>query len=171
MWTHPGKKLLFMGGEFGQRSEWNHDTSLEWGVCGYPEHAGAQRWVADLNRLYCAEPALHELDFSQEGFEWIDGRDIEASVISFLRKSRDGSSVLIVCNFTPQVRHNYVVGAPCGGYWRELLNSDAAMYGGSGSGNFGGVDANPLPAHGRYHSLLLTLPPLGILVLKAEGPS
>ena len=171
MWTHPGKKLLFMGGEFGQRSEWNHDVSLDWHVCAYPEHAGMQRWVADLNRLYRGERALHELDFAGGGFEWIDGRDIEASVISFLRKSSDGSSLLIVCNFTPVVRRNYAVGVPRGGYWREILNSDSHWYGGSGIGNLGGIEANPLPMHSRHRSLTLTLPPLAVVVFKADEDS
>jgi 1,4-alpha-glucan branching enzyme len=169
MWSHPGKKLLFMGGEFAQRREWNHDVSLDWDLCAYAEHAGMQRWVGDLNRVHRSEPALHELDFSASGFEWIDGRDVEASVISFLRKARDGAEVLVVCNFTPITREHYTVGVPRGGYWRELLNSDAAIYGGSGVGNLGGVQANPLPAHGRFHSLLLTLPPLSVVVFKPEA--
>jgi len=169
MWAHPGKKLLFMGGEFGQRREWNHDVSLDWGVCGYPEHAGMQRWVGDLNRVCREETALHQLDFASSGFEWIDSRDVAASVVSFLRKSRDGSVVLVVCNFTPVVREHYTVGVPRGGYWRELLNSDATIYGGSGRGNLGGLEANPLPAHGRHHSLLLTLPPLAALMFKCES--
>jgi 1,4-alpha-glucan branching enzyme len=166
MWSHPGKKLLFMGGEFGQRREWNHEASLDWHLCAHAEHAGVQRWIGDLNRVQRNEPALHELDFAGGGFEWVDARDVEASVVSFLRKSRDGSMLLVVCNFTPVVREHYTVGVPRGGYWRELLNSDAAIYGGSGLGNLGGVEANPLPAHGRYHSLLLTLPPLSMIMLK-----
>jgi len=169
MWAHPGKKLLFMGGEFAQRREWNHDVSLDWDLCAYPEHAGVQRWVADLNRVHRSEAALHELDFSGSGFEWVDGRDVEASVVSFLRKARDGAEVLVVCNFTPVTREHYTVGVPRGGYWRELLNSDAAIYGGSGAGNLGGAQANPLPAHGRYHSLLLTLPPLAVVMFRPEG--
>ncbi len=168
MWAHPGKKLLFMGCEFGQRREWNHDAALEWFVLRHGEHAGLQRWVADLNRFYRDEPALHEVDFDQAGFEWIDCRDAEASVIAFLRRPRKGPPVLAVCNFTPVPRRNYTVGVPESGFWRELLNSDAAHYGGSGIGNLGGVEAAPTPAHGRFHSLTLTLPPLGTVYLKPE---
>jgi 1,4-alpha-glucan branching enzyme len=168
MWGHPGKKLLFMGGEFGQRSEWHHDASLDWHVLQYPLHAGLQRWVRELNHLYSSTPALHAFDFSWDGFEWIDCNDSESSVITFLRKSGSGEMVLVVCNFTPVVRTDYRVGVPRGGYWRELLNSDAAEYGGSGVGNFGGVEAAPLPAHGRFHSLALRLPPLGVLFLSPD---
>jgi 1,4-alpha-glucan branching enzyme len=166
MWAHPGKKLLFMGGEFGQRREWTHEAGLEWWVLQYPEHAGIQRWVADLNVLYRAEPALYQLDFESSGFEWIDSHDADASVLSFLRRPREGAPVLAVCNFTPVPRANYAVGVPAGGFWRELLNSDAQLYGGSGSGNFGGVEAAPVAAQGRRHSLTLTLPPLSIVLLK-----
>jgi len=168
MYGHPGKKLLFMGGEFGQWREWNHDGSLDWHLLGHPLHQGMQRWVRDLNRLYAAEPALHELDFASEGFEWIDFHDWEQSIVSFLRKGKDRSAVLVVCNFTPVPRYEYRLGVPCGGFWRELLNSDAVVYGGSGHGNFGGVEASPLSAHGRPFSLSLTLPPLGVLFLKTE---
>ncbi len=169
MWGHPGKKLLFMGGEFGQRREWQHDESLEWHVLDYPLHAGVKRWVEDLNRFYREEPALFELDFSPEGFEWIDANDAENCVASFLRKAQDPQDVvLVVCNFTPVVRDNYRVGVPRGGHWQECLNSDAPLYGGSGQGNLGGADAAPLPAHGRYHSLNLRLPPLGVVFLKPE---
>jgi 1,4-alpha-glucan branching enzyme len=165
MWGHPGKKLLFMGSEFGQKREWQHDESLEWNVLQYPFHAGVQRWVRDLNHFYRQTPALFELDFSPEGFEWVDCSDAEGSVISFLRKDRAGKVVLVVCNFTPVVRENYRIGVPHGGRWREQLNSDAREYGGSGQGNLGGAEAAPLPAHGRYHSLSLRLPPLGALFL------
>jgi len=165
MWAHPGKKLLFMGGEFGQRREWNHDESLEWWVLQFPEHAGLRQWVGDLNRLYRAEPALHQLDFDADGFEWVDCHDADASVLSFVRKPREGRRlVLAVCNFTPVTRANYVLGVPRAGYWREALNSDATLYGGSGAGNFGGVEAAPLPAHGRAHSVTVTLPPLATLL-------
>ena len=170
MWGHPGKKLLFMGGEFGQRREWQHEESLEWHVLQYPDHAGVMQWVADLNRLYAGEPALHEVDFEGSGFEWIDTSDTQASVLSFLRKSRDGTrTVLVVCNFTPVPRGNYNLGVPHPGYWRELLNSDAPSYGGSGIGNYGGVQARRVPAHGRPYSLNLTLPPLSALILRHEG--
>jgi 1,4-alpha-glucan branching enzyme len=169
MWGHPGKKLLFMGAEFGQKREWQHDTSLEWHVLQYPLHAGVQSWVRDLNRYYRESPALYELDFSPDGFEWIDCNDSQSSVIAFLRKDRTrGTCVLVICNFTPVVRENYRVGVPRGGIWRERLNSDAAHYGGSGQGNLGAVEAAPLPAHGRFHSLNLRLPPLAALFLQPE---
>ena len=166
MWGHPGKKLLFMGGEFGQRREWAHDEALEWWVLQFREHAGVQRWVRDLNTFVRGEPALHQLDFDQRGFEWVDCHDADASVISFLRRARDGSPLLVVCNFTPVPRTNYTVGVPEGGYWRELLNSDAPLYGGSGMGNFGGVEAAPVSAQGRFHSIVLTLPPLAAVFFK-----
>jgi 1,4-alpha-glucan branching enzyme len=168
MWAHPGKKLLFMGCEFGQRREWTHEGALEWQVLDQPGHAGVLRWIADLNALYRREPALHEVDFDAAGFEWVDSHDAEASVLSFLRRPRQGPPVLAVCNFTPVPRENYIVGVPEGGFWRELLNSDAADYGGSGIGNLGGVDAAPVPAQGRTHSLALTLPPLATILLKPE---
>ncbi|HEY7930380.1 MAG TPA: 1,4-alpha-glucan branching protein GlgB [Steroidobacteraceae bacterium] len=168
MWGHPGKKLLFMGGEFGQKREWQHEESLEWHVLQYPLHAGIQSWVRDLNRIYRATRALHELDFSPEGFQWIDHSDAQSSVIAFLRKDRSGGCVLVVCNFTPLARMNYRLGVPRGGRWREALNSDAVHYGGSGQGNFGAVEASPLPSHGQFHSLTLTLPPLAVLFLAPE---
>jgi 1,4-alpha-glucan branching enzyme len=168
MWGHPGKKLLFMGGEFGQRREWTHEGELEWWVTQLPEHAGVRHWVEDLNRLYREEPALHQVDFSHEGFEWADCSDSEASVIAFLRKPRQGAPVLVVCNFTPLPRANYVLGVPRAGFWRELRNSDSRHYGGAGWGNLGGVEAAPVGAHGRPYSLSLTLPPLGTLYLKSD---
>ncbi len=170
MWGHPGKKLLFMGCEFGQRREWAHDDQLEWWVTGMAEHAGMQRWIADLNHCYRDEPALYEVDFAGEGFEWIDCSDHEASVIAFLRKPKDGGApVLVACNFTPLPRTNYVLGVPCGGTWRELLNSDAQEYGGAGWGNLGGVDAAPVKAHGRPWSISVTLPPLATVMLKGTS--
>jgi 1,4-alpha-glucan branching enzyme len=169
MWAHPGKKLLFMGGEFGQRREWSHDGELEWWVLQFAEHAGLQRWVQDLNRTYRAQPALWELDVDAAGFEWIDAGDRDASVLSFVRLARDGSPVLAVCNFTPVVRTGYAVGVPREGFWRELANSDAQVYGGSGAGNLGGVQSRPVPAHGRPQSLALTLPPLSTLLLTCEA--
>ena len=170
MWGHPGKKLLFMGGEFGQRREWAHEDSLEWHVLQFPEHEGLRRWVADLNRLYRAEPALYQVDFDQSGFEWVDCNDSEQSVLSFLRRPRAGGApVLVLCNFTPVPRTNYIVGVPLGGYWREIANSDATLYGGSGMGNLGGVESAPVAAHGRFHSLALTLPPLSVLMFKCGG--
>jgi 1,4-alpha-glucan branching enzyme len=170
MWGHPGKKMLFMGGEFGQRREWTHDDQLEWWVTSLPEHEGLQRWVAELNHTYRGEPALYEVDFSPEGFEWIDCSDNAASVIAFLRKpKRGGAPVLVACNFTPLPRTNYVLGVPFGGIWRELLNSDAREYGGAGWGNLGGVDAAPVRAHGRPWSISLTLPPLATVMLRGEA--
>jgi 1,4-alpha-glucan branching enzyme len=170
MYAQPGKKLLFMGGEFGQWREWNHDGSLDWPLLGYPLHAGVQRWVADLNRLYRSEPSLHELDVDPAGFEWIDCSDFATSVISFIRKGRStGDIILIVYNFTPVPRFNYRVGVPRGGYWREIINSDAKEYEGSGHGNMGGVEASPIPFHGRPYSLNITLPPLAAVFLKSEG--
>jgi 1,4-alpha-glucan branching enzyme len=168
MWAHPGKKLLFMGGEFGQRREWHHEESLEWHVLAYPLHAGVQRWVRDLNALYRATPALHELDFSDAGFQWIDSDDADTSVLTFLRISSSGAPVLVACNFTPVPRENYRIGVPRGGRWRELLNSDAADYGGSGLGNFGAVEARAHSAHGRPYSVSVRLPPLAVLMLTPE---
>jgi len=165
MWAHPGKKLLFMGGEFGQRREWQHEESLEWHVLGYPLHAGVQRWVRDLNRLYRATPALHEQDFTEAGFHWIDCDDADVSVISFMRQSRDGGLMLIVCNFTPVLRDGYRLGVPRAGRWQERLNSDASDYGGSGRGNLGALEADAIAAHGHAHSLNLRLPPLAVLML------
>jgi 1,4-alpha-glucan branching enzyme len=168
MWGHPGKKLIFMGCEFGQKREWQHDGSLEWHVLQYPLHAGAQRWVRDLNRFYRETPALYQQDFSQEGFEWVDCNDADSSVLSFLRLDRSGGVVLVICNFTPMVRGNYRVGVPRGGEWRECLNSDAADYGGSGQGNQGLVVADEHSTHGRPFSLSLMLPPLGVLFLSPK---
>ncbi|MFZ1904235.1 MAG: 1,4-alpha-glucan branching protein GlgB [Steroidobacteraceae bacterium] len=166
MWAHLGKKLLFMGGEFGQKREWTHEDSLEWHVLQYSHHAGMRRWIQDLNRFYRHTPALYQRDFTPDGFEWIDCNDTESSTLAFLRKGHDPSDVvLIVCNFTPVPRDNFRVGVPRGGHWRECLNSDARYYGGSDLGNFGGVEAAPLPAHGRHHSLTLHLPPLATLFL------
>jgi 1,4-alpha-glucan branching enzyme len=170
MFGHPGKKLHFMGGEFGQWREWSHDESIEWHALEHSYHQGLQRWVRDLNHCYRTEQALHELDFSMEGFEWIDFHDWENSIISFLRKGRgSGDVILVVCNGTPIPRQNYRVGVPRGGFWKEILNSDASSYGGSSQGNFGGLDAAPIPAHGRYYSLSLTVPPLGAVFFKSEG--
>jgi 1,4-alpha-glucan branching enzyme len=167
MYAQPGKKLLFMGGEFGQWREWNHEESLDWHLLQYPDHQNVRRWVRDLNDILQGEPALYEMDFDKEGFEWICFDDWEQSVISFLRKGRSAAdTILVVCNLTPVPRYDYRVGVPSGGFWREILNSDAHDYGGSGHGNFGGVEASPLPSHGRSQSLALTLPPLGILFFK-----
>ena len=173
MYAQTGKKLLFMGGEFGQWREWNHDTGLDWHLLEEEggRHAGVQQWVTDLNRLYGSEPALHELDSDPEGFEWIDANDNDASVLTFLRRSRSGETVLVACNFTPVVRQTYLVGVPFDGFWREVLNSDAWNYGGSGVGNLGGVETLAFSAHGRPRTVNLTLPPLGCVFLKGEARS
>lgn len=169
MWAHPGKKLLFMGSEFAQRREWAHEGQLDWELAMQPAHEGIRRTVAQLNHVMRTEPALHELDFTHEGFEWIEANDADNTVISFLRKPRGGGApVLVVCNFTPLPRENYVVGVPQGGYWREIFNSDAAEYGGAGWGNWGGRGAEPTGSHGRSHSLRLTLPPLSTVMFKPE---
>jgi 1,4-alpha-glucan branching enzyme len=169
MFSHPGKKLLFMGDEFGQWAEWNHDTSLQWHLIANPMHSGLLRWVRDLNTLYRGERALHEVDFEPAGFEWIDSNDAQRSVISFLRRGKSSAELMLcVCNFTPVPRQNYRVGVPLECFWREVVNSDAPLYGGSGQGNIGGLTAIPLPIHGRPYSLNMTLPPLGFLAFKPE---
>jgi 1,4-alpha-glucan branching enzyme len=169
MYAQPGKKLLFMGDEFGQMREWAHDFSLEWDVLQYPFHRGVQSWVEQLNRLYRREPALHELDTDPGGFEWIDCNDSITSTISLVRRGKSSKqNIVIVCNFTPVPRMGYRLGVPEGGFWKELLNSDATEYGGGGLGNLGGVQAEEVAAHGRAHSVTLTLPPLATVYLKAE---
>ena len=169
MWTHPGKKLLFMGGELAQWREWNHDTALDWHLLQESDHAGIQQWVADLNHLYRQEPALYQRDFDAGGFEWIDANDYDNSVATFLRRGNDGSPLLVACNFTPLVREGYRVGVPIAGGWRERLNSDAPTYGGSGVGNLGRVVSEPVKWHGREQSVMLTLPPLAVTVFSPEG--
>ena len=170
MWAHPGKKLLFMGCEFGQRREWAHEGALEWGAAQMPEHAGVQRWVSDLNRFYRGEPALWQVDFAYQGFEWIEADDAENSTLAFLRKPKArGPVVAAVCNFTPVPRQNYALGVPRGGRWTEVLNSDAAIYGGAGWGNFGGRDASPVGAQGRPYALTVTLPPLATVYFRSEA--
>ena len=169
MYAQSGKKLLFMGAEFGQWREWAHDESLEWHLLDYPPHSSLKRWVEDLNRFYCNQPALYELDFDSAGFEWVDCNDIDHSTISLIRKGRTtGDIILVVCNFTPVPLSNYRVGVPRPGFWGELLNSDAKEYGGSGYGNMGGVEATPIPLHGRPHSLTITLPPLAAVFFESE---
>ncbi len=164
MFGQPGKKLLFMGGEFGQWKEWNHAESLDWNLLEYPLHSGLQKWVSDLNQIYRRESALYELDSDPSGFEWGDCQDWEQSILSFLRKSKDGKRLTaVVCNFTPVPRIGYRIGVPLSGMWKEVLNSDAECYGGSNLGNGGGVMAEELPAHGKPFSLTLILPPLGVL--------
>ncbi|MGD9894574.1 MAG: 1,4-alpha-glucan branching enzyme, partial [Dehalococcoidia bacterium] len=170
MYAQAAKKLLFMGGEIGQWAEWNHESSIEWHLLQYPTHAGVQRLVQDLNHLYRSEPALHELDCDAAGFEWIDANDSEQSVVSFLRRGRSTDDLFVIAaNFTPVPRYNYRAGVPRGGFWREVLNSDSELYGGSGHGNYGGAETVPVASHGRYQSLTLTLPPLGIVFLKSAG--
>jgi 1,4-alpha-glucan branching enzyme len=168
MYAQPAKKLLFMGGEIGQRDEWVHDRSLEWHLLQYSPHAGLRRWLSDLNRFYRAEPALHELDCDPAGFEWIDCNDAEGSTLSLMRKGKStGAIVLAACNFTPVPRLNYKVGAPRGGFWKEILNSDSVEYNGSGMGNAGGVEAASEGIHGRPYSLTITLPPLAAVFFKS----
>lgn len=170
MYAHPGKKLLFMGGEFGQVNEWYHERSLDWHLLQSRPHWGLLRWVTDLNRLYRVEPAMHELDFEPAGFEWIDANDSEQSTVSFLRRGASTDDlVLVICNFTPVPRFGYRVGVPRGGRWQEILNSDGPDYGGSGLGNLGGVESASSPFHGRAHSLTLTIPPLAALFFISRG--
>ena len=169
MYAHPGKKLLFMGDEFAQWKEWDHDESLEWHALEYPPHQGVQKWVRDLNHLYTGEPALYELDFSPEGFEWVDYGDYEKSIVSFIRRAKDPDDFMIfIFNFTPVPRYNYRIGVPADGFYREVLNSDSKQYWGSGAGNYGGVRAEPVSQEGRPYSLSLNLPPLGALAFKPE---
>jgi 1,4-alpha-glucan branching enzyme len=172
MFGCPGKKLLFMGSEFGQWSEWNREASLDWHLLGEEAHRGLQRWVRDLNTFYRGEPALYEGERAPNGFQWIDYSDAPRSVVSFLRwpSARDHAAAF-VCNFTPVPRSNYRIGVPWGGRWSERMNSDAPLYGGSGQGNFGGVDAAPIPMHGHPFSINVTLPPLGILVFLGAMPA
>ena len=169
MFAHPGKKLLFMGGELGEWNEWREDTGLDWMLLDFPAHRGIQRLCQDLNRFYASEPALHEMDFDGPGFEWLDSQDGDASVLSFLRRARDAEQFLVcVCNFTPVVRHNYRVGVPERGFYREVFNSDSAYYEGANTGNAGGVEAEPVPWNGREYSLQLTLGALAAMYFKLD---
>jgi 1,4-alpha-glucan branching enzyme len=169
MYAQPGKKMLFMGGEFAQWREWVHDDSLDWYLLEYAPHAGVQKWVRHLNQLYRSEPALHEMDCDPGGFEWIDCGDADSSVVSLIRKAKSVPSVVLaVCNFTPVPRQNYRVGAPRGGLWQEIANGDASEYGGSNMGNLGGLEAAPVPLHGRPYSLTLTLPPLSVSFFRSS---
>jgi 1,4-alpha-glucan branching enzyme len=171
MWGHPGKKLLFMGGEFGQSAEWNHTQSLDWHLLQYPEHAGLQRLVRDLNGLYAASPALHERDASGDGFEWICHDDAARSLFSFVRKGHDGvPRMLVVCNFAPVVHEGFRLGVPLAGRWQERLNTDSAAYAGSNAGTpFAEASTEPVPWHGRPQSLVLTLPPLATVFYAWNG--
>ena len=170
MFTHPGKKLLFMGAEFGQHREWRFRHSLDWHLLEDPGHEGLQHWVRDLNHLYRTEPALYELDFHGDGFDWIDFHDADNSVISYLRQDNSGRRVLaVICNFTPVPRHDYRIGVAHGGYWEEILNSDATEYGGSGQGNMGGIEASPASFYGNFdYTLSVTIPPLGLVVFRKD---
>ncbi|MEN3034453.1 MAG: 1,4-alpha-glucan branching protein GlgB [Aquificaceae bacterium] len=165
MWTHPGKKLLFMGGEIAQFDEWNHENSIQWHLLEFDMHRGIKRLVKDLNMLYCSYRAFYELDCESEGFEWVDFADVDSSIVSYLRRSKDGSLALVVLNFTPVPRFNYKVGVPKGGEWIEVFNSDSEHYGGTNLGNFGKVLAIDESWHYRDHHLVLTLPPLAGVVL------
>ncbi len=170
MWTHPGKKLIFMGDEIAQWSEWNHDTSLHWDLLDNPLNKGVQRVVAELNRVYAAERALHATDSVPEGFRWAVGDDMDRSVYGFVRQTADGSEqILVLCNMTPVPREGYRIGVPRSGYWREMLNTDAAIFGGSNLGNGGGASTEGVESHGQAASLVLTLPPLATIVLKAPA--
>jgi 1,4-alpha-glucan branching enzyme len=169
MFCHPGKKLLFSGFEFGQWNEWNFDQSLDWHLIQYEPHAKLMRFVQELNRIYRTEPALHQVDFEWQGFEWIDFSDYESSVIAFLRRGRNPDDMVIcVFNCTPVPRYNYRIGVPRGGYYAELINTDSSEFWGSNVGNAGGTSADHWPCHGRQWSLSLTLPPLAALVLKPQ---
>jgi 1,4-alpha-glucan branching enzyme len=169
MYGQPGKKLLFMGGEIAQRNEWNHDTQLDWELLKLPRHDGLWRLVQHLNYTYKNEPALWQLDDTYDGFEWIDFHDADNSVVSFLRKSRDGEIVIFIVNATPVVRYNYRLGVPEAGFYRELINSDSDTYGGSNIGNFGGVRSEARQWMAREHSILIHLPPLATVALKLES--
>jgi 1,4-alpha-glucan branching enzyme len=170
MYAHPGKKLLFMGAEMAQRSEWYHEVALDWHLLQYPEHQGIQRLLVDLNALYRREPALHQQDFDWPGFEWINCSDGDNSVLTFLRRAANPADCIVVAvNFTPVLRETYRVGVPEPGYYSEILNSDAQNYCGSGQGNLGGLSAEPLPWDGRPWSLHLRLPPLAAIYLKRTG--
>ena len=170
MYSQPGKKMIFMGGDIAQYREWNHDTELDWNLLDFPTHASLQRWLEDLNKAYRDIAAFHELDMDSTGFEWIDCCDTENCVLSLMRRSKTKPDEMLVAalNFTPQPRYNYQIGLPRGGHWQEVLNSDAVIYGGSGQGNMGGVDAVPIPLHGRKWSAALTLPPLGAVFLLSD---
>ncbi|HBR21167.1 MAG TPA: 1,4-alpha-glucan branching enzyme, partial [Nitrospiraceae bacterium] len=169
MYGHPGKKLLFMGGEFGQWDEWDFDHSLDWHLLQYEPHQKLRHYVRDLNRLYRTELPLYEVDFSYSGFEWIDFHDTEQSVISFIRKGKKAEDFLVfVCNFTPAPRYNYRIGVPDAGLYKEILNSDSAGYGGSNTGNAGGILSEDISWSGRPHSISITLPPLAVVVFKPD---
>jgi 1,4-alpha-glucan branching enzyme len=167
MWAHPGKKLLFMGGEIAQEREWNHDASISWDLLDFPRHAGVQRLIRDLNRTYATEPALHGTDADPSGFEWAVVDDSGNSVFAMLRLAKDGGSIILaVSNMTPVPRLSYRIGVPKAGLWQEILNTDAGIYGGSNFGNGGALQAEEVPSHGRPFSLSLMLPPLSTILLR-----
>jgi 1,4-alpha-glucan branching enzyme len=169
MYGFPGKKLLFMGCEFAQRNEWNHEQSLDWHLTQFLPHAGMQKWISDLNEVYRKESALHQVDFHYSGFEWIDFHDKASSVITFIRKSNDEKdNIIVACNFTPVPRYNYRIGVPEKGMYGEILNSDSSYYNGSNVGNSGVIETESISQHGRENSLVLTLPPLGMIFIKRK---
>jgi 1,4-alpha-glucan branching enzyme len=168
MYGQPGKKLLFMGGEFGQFNEWNHDTQLDWELLKLPRHDGLHRLVQHLNHIYKNEAALWQLDDTYNGFDWIDFHDAENSVVSFLRKSQDGDIIAFVVNATPVVRYNYRLGVPESGFYQEIINTDAETYGGSNVGNYGGVHSEAREWMGREHSIIIHLPPLATVAFRLE---
>jgi 1,4-alpha-glucan branching enzyme len=169
MWAHPGKKLLFMGGELAQEQEWSHERSLDWHLLAQPRHAGAQRLVRDLNRLYRATPALWQLDADPAGFRWLVVDDRDANVVAFARFARDGGALVAAANLSPVPRTGYRLPMPQPGRWREVLNSDAEAYGGADVGNMGGVDAEERPWGGEGSSAEVTIPPLGVVWLTPDG--
>jgi len=167
MWAHPGKKLLFMGQEIGQREEWNHNRGIRWELLEYDPHRKLQSLVRELNRLYRENPAYYQVDFHYQGFEWIDFHDAEHSIISFLRRAEDPKDFLVCCcNFTPMPRKLYDIGVPEAGVYEEILNTDSELFGGSNMGNGGAVTSAPVPKHGRPHSLSVTLPPLAVVAFR-----
>jgi 1,4-alpha-glucan branching enzyme len=167
MWTHPGKKLLFMGSEFGQSSEWSHEAEVPWHLLQYESHRGVQGLVRQLNALLKAEPALYERDFTPLGFQWLIGDDRDQSVFAYARFAEQSPPLLVVCNFTSMVRENYRIGVPESASWTEIFNSDATGFGGSGVGNAGTLRTEPESSHGQPGSLRLTLPPLAAIILRA----
>lgn len=170
LFAHPGRKLMFMGDEIGQWREWAPQRSLDWHLLDFPGHQGIQAWIRDLNHLYRRAPALFQQDFSEDGFAWVEANDAERSVIAFLRRGQGPDDLmLVVANFTPVVRQNYRLGVPRSGWWQEVLNGDARGYGGSSQGNLGGIEADPVGAHGQFQSLSLTLPPLAVIFLQYQG--
>jgi 1,4-alpha-glucan branching enzyme len=167
MYGHPGKKLLFMGSEIGQYEEWNYNSGIRWELLDFDYHRKLQALARELNRIYRTEPALFEIDYHWTGFEWVDFHDVDNSIIAFLRRAHDpNDALLFCCNFTPTPRHNYRFGVPAGGFYREILNSDSEIFGGSNLGNGPGVASEPVKSHGRDNSISITLPPLGVVAFK-----